>query len=121
MSSSSRVSSNGTFDFALLRFVDELLVVGDDALGDGLTDGVQLGGVASSANIDAHIEILEALEAEKQDGLPHLHTESCGLEEIDGRAVDPHDALALADAGDSDRVLLAAEGLNELSLAGHNL
>lgn len=36
--------------------VDVLLVVGDDGLGDGLADGVDLGGGATSVDADADVD-----------------------------------------------------------------
>lgn len=91
-----------TFDLSLLALIDELLVEGDDALGDGLTDGIQLRGVTSSADAHANIEILESLETEQKNGLPDLDSKTSRLEEVDGGTVDSHDSLSLADAGDSD-------------------
>ena len=49
-----------TLDLAFLSLVDILLVVGDDSLGEGLPDGVDLGHVASSPHANADVEVLEA-------------------------------------------------------------
>lgn len=37
--------------------VDVLLVVGDDGLGDSLADGVDLGGVTTTGDADANVDI----------------------------------------------------------------
>ena len=52
--------------------VDELLVVGDEGLGDGLTDGVDLGGVTTAGDADADVEVGELVEADDEEGLVDL-------------------------------------------------
>lgn len=74
----------GTFDLALLGLVDVLLVVGDHSLREGLTDGVDLGDIASTSHSDPDVEALESLEAEEENGLEDLHSQGLGLEEFDG-------------------------------------
>ena len=37
--------------------IDVLLVVGDDGLGDGLTDSVDLRGVTTTANTDTDVDV----------------------------------------------------------------
>lgn len=44
--------------------VDELLVVGDESLGDGLADGVDLRGVTTAGNADADVDLGELVEAD---------------------------------------------------------
>lgn len=46
--------------------VDELLVVGDQGLGDGLTDGVNLGSVTTTGDTDADVDIGELVKANDQ-------------------------------------------------------
>ena len=53
--------------FALLIHV--LLVEGDECLGDALTDGVDLGGVASTLDADAHVDAGETVSSKEEDGL----------------------------------------------------
>jgi hypothetical protein len=45
----------GLLEQVLAVLVDVLLVVGDQGLGDGLADGVDLGGVATTADSDADV------------------------------------------------------------------
>lgn len=52
--------------------VDELLVVGDEGLGDGLTDGVDLGGVTTTSDADADVDVGELVEADNQERLVDL-------------------------------------------------
>lgn len=52
--------------------VNELLVVGNEGLGDGLTDGVDLGSVATTGDADADVDVGELVEADDEDGLVDL-------------------------------------------------
>lgn len=52
--------------------VDELLVVGDEGLGNGLTDGVDLGGVTTTGDADADVDVGELVEADNQERLVDL-------------------------------------------------
>lgn len=52
--------------------VDELLVVGDDGLGNGLTDGVDLGSVTTTGDADADVDVGELVEAKDEEGLVDL-------------------------------------------------
>ena len=52
--------------------VNELLVVGDEGLGDGLADGVDLRGVTTSGDAHADVEVGELVEADDEEGLVDL-------------------------------------------------
>jgi hypothetical protein len=52
--------------------IDVLLVVGDDGLGDGLADGVDLGGVTTAVDADADVDAGELVGADDQEGLVDL-------------------------------------------------
>lgn len=52
--------------------VDELLVVGDEGLGNGLTDGVDLRGVTTAGDADTDVNVGKLVEANDQDGLVDL-------------------------------------------------
>lgn len=54
--------------------IDELLVVGDEGLGNGLTDGVDLGGVTTTSDADADVDVGELVEADNQERLVDLET-----------------------------------------------
>ena len=62
----------GLLEQVLGVLVDVLLVVGDEGLGDGLTDGVDLGGVATAGDADADVEVGELVEADDEEGLVDL-------------------------------------------------
>ena len=57
------VSDEDILDLLLGLLVDVLLVEGDEGLGDGLADGVDLGGVTAALDADAHVDAGEALAA----------------------------------------------------------
>ena len=52
--------------------VDVLLVVGDDGLGDGLADGVQLGHAATTGDAHADVDAGELVCADDEEGLVDL-------------------------------------------------
>jgi hypothetical protein len=52
--------------------VDELLVVGDEGLGDGLTDGVDLGSVTTTGDADTDVDVGELVETNDQERLVDL-------------------------------------------------
>jgi len=110
------VRDEDVLDLLLGGLVDKLLVVGDDGLADGLTDGVELGSVASTADTDAEVDVGKALLAEEEDGLKDLEAEELGLDELDGAAVETDHALALLADGNSDRSALAAKALDKVCL-----
>lgn len=55
--------------------VDELLVVGDEGLGDGLTDGVDLRSLTTTGDADTDVDVGELVEADDEDGLVDLRGE----------------------------------------------
>lgn len=65
----------GLLEQVLGVLVDELLVVGDEGLGNGLTDGVDLRGVTTTGDADADVNVGELVEADDQDGLVDLPRE----------------------------------------------
>jgi len=52
--------------------IDVLLVVGDDGLGDGLTDSVDLGSVTTTGDADTDVDTSELVNADDQEGLVDL-------------------------------------------------
>lgn len=74
--------------------IDELLVVGDDALGDCLTDGVDLRSVSSSGHAHADVDIGELLQTNDEQGLVHLEAEDLRLHEVQRLSVDLDKTLA---------------------------
>jgi hypothetical protein len=68
--------------------IDVLLVVGDDGLGDGLTDGVDLGRVSTTSNSDADVDIGEFLKTNNEEGFVDLESEDLRLNEVEWFSVD---------------------------------
>ena len=66
------VLDEGLLELVLGVLVDVLLVVGDDRLGDGLTDGVDLRGVTTTGDADADVDTSELVGTDDQKGLVDL-------------------------------------------------
>jgi len=73
--------------------IDELLVVGDNGLGDGLTDGVNLRCVSTTSDSDADIDVGELLEANNEEGLVDLESEDLRLDEVERFSINLYKAL----------------------------
>ena len=69
------VLGQGGLEGVLAVLVDVLLVVGDQGLGDGLADGVDLGSVATAADADADVDLGELVDADDEEGLVDLFIE----------------------------------------------
>jgi len=108
------VGDKSLLQLVLGVLIDELLVVGDDRLGNSLTDGVNLGSVTTTGDADSDVNTGELVEAEDEDRLVDLESKDLGLDERDGLAVDLDKALALLAVGDSGGGLLLAEALDAL-------
>lgn len=83
----------------LAVLVDEFLVVGYDALGDGLTDGVDLRSVTSSGDADTDVDASELVEANDEEGLVDLEAEDLGLNKVDGGAIYFNESAAGLEGG----------------------
>lgn len=66
------VRHESLLELVLGVLVDVFLVVGDYRLGDCLSDGVDLGGVTTTTDADADVDLGELVETEEQDGLVDL-------------------------------------------------
>lgn len=65
----------------LLVLIDEFLVVCDNALCDSLSDGIDLGSVASTGDADTDVNKGELVESDNKEGLVNLSSVSfvsCG-------------------------------------------
>ncbi|CAL5329289.1 unnamed protein product [Camellia sinensis] len=108
------VPNKNILDLLLGLFVDVLLVESDESFGDALADGVDLRGVATAFDADAHVDAGEALAAEEEDGLVGLVAEDLRLDELNGTAVDLDETAAALAVGHGDCGFLAAEALDRL-------
>jgi hypothetical protein len=108
------VLDEGLLELVLRVLVDVLLVVGDNGLGNGLTDGVDLGDVSTAGDADADVDIgcsysqtlflscflcfsggvrTELVNAEDQDGLVDLESQDLGLDKGKRLSVDLDETL----------------------------
>ena len=74
-------------------------VVGNNGLGDGLTDSVNLRGVSTTLDTDTDVNDTESVLAGGKDGLVDLESEDLRLEEVEGRAVNVDEATTLLSVG----------------------
>jgi hypothetical protein len=88
--------------------IDELLVVGDQGLGDGLSDGVDLGNVSTTANSHTDINIGELVKANNEERLVDLEAEDLRLDKLERSSIDLDETTAgLAVGNGGGRLLLA--------------
>lgn len=66
------VLAKSLLELVLGVLVDVLLVVGDDGLGDGLADGVDLRGVTTTGDADTDVDTGELVGTNNQEGLVDL-------------------------------------------------
>jgi hypothetical protein len=66
------VLDESLLELVLGVLVNKLLVEGDDRLGDGLTDGVDLGDVTTTGDTDTDVDTGELVEADNQERLVDL-------------------------------------------------
>lgn len=66
----------GLLEEVLGVLVDELLVVGDERLGNGLSDGVDLRGVTTTGDADTDVDVGELVKTNNQERLVDLLTKS---------------------------------------------
>lgn len=84
---------------------------GNEALGDSLSDGVDLGHVSTTVDLDSDVNVGELVEANSEEGLVDLESEDSGLDEGDGGTVELDEALAGLDVGNGGGGLFLAKGL----------
>lgn len=65
-----------------------------------LTDGIDLGDVTTTGDLEADVDLGELVDTEEKDGLVELGPEDLGGVELKGNTVDLDEALALHTAGD---------------------
>ena len=89
-----------------------LLVVGEEGLGDGLSNGKDLVGLTTTANSHSDVDVFKLVTTDEEDGLECLNSERLGLNEAESLSVDSDGASALSANGNSGSVLLLTESLN---------
>lgn len=68
------VGNESLLQLVLGVLINELLVVGDEGLGNSLSDGVNLGNVSTTGDSDSDVELSELIGADDQEGLVKLES-----------------------------------------------
>lgn len=108
------VLGQGLLELVLGVLIDVLLVVGNEGLCDGLTDGIHLGSVTTTSDTDTDIDVGELFKSNDEEGLVDLESEDIWLHEGKGRPVDLDETTAGLAVGYGGGRLLLAEALNAL-------
>lgn len=103
--------SEGLLELVLGLLVDKLLVESNETLGNGLSDGVNLGHVSSTGHLDSDVNVGKLVEANNEERLVDLESQNSGLNEGDGGTVELDEALAGLDVGNGGGGLFLSKGL----------
>jgi len=95
----------------LALLVVVFLVVSNDALGNGLTDGLHLGARTTTAHADADAQVLESVATKQEEWLVDLHSQGSWLKTFDGLSINSDVSVTIADVGDGSGILLSSESL----------
>lgn len=93
------VSCEGLLQLVLGLLVHVFLVVSNQALGDGLSDGVHLGHMTTTRDSDSDVDVGELVQADQQQGLVDLESQDLWLHQGDRRTVDLDQTFAGLDVG----------------------
>ena len=105
------VRSEDLLELVLRSLVDVFLVVSNQALGNSLSDGVNLRHVTTTGNSDSDVNVGELVQAGQGQWLVDLETQDLGLNQGDWGTVDLDQTLTGLDVGDSSSGLLLTESL----------
>ena len=132
------VSSSGTFTTELLRltssgvgneeslvvleeellklklglFVVVLLIVGDESLGDGLSDSHDLSHRTGALNTTLDSEVLKSVSTDNEDGLESFGPHGFGFNQVEGLAINSDESVSLGYHCDGGSVLFLTESSN---------
>lgn len=108
------VAQISLLELVLRLLVNKLLVKGNQTLGNGLSDSIELRNVSTSADSDSNVNVGKLVETNNEERLVDLESEGLGLDKADGRAVKFEETFAGLDVGDSGSSLLLAESLRKI-------
>ena len=111
------ITNEGISDLLLGSLINVLLIVSEETLGDGLTDGVDLRSVTTSSDSNSHIDLGEVLLTDQEHGLERLNSQCWWVNMVKGDTVDSDHTSTGLDEGNSDGVSLTTEGLHILTLS----
>jgi hypothetical protein len=92
--------------------IDELLVVGDESLGNGLSDSVNLRNMTTAIYAHTNVYIGELVEANDEERLVDLEAEDLRLDELERTSVDLDETLAGLAVGDGSSGLFFTKALH---------
>merc|ERR1739838_793800 len=101
-------------DLLLGLLVNVLLVVGDQGLGQRLSDGIHLASVSATLDTDPDVNIGKPVLAKEQDGLLQLEAQSLGLDKLQRATIHLDQSLSALAISHSSGRLLAPEDLDRL-------
>jgi hypothetical protein len=108
------VGEEDLLELVLGGLIDKLLVVGNDGLGESLTDSVDLGSVSTTLDTDTDVNVGELVRANAEDGLVDLELQDIGLDELDGGSVQADETLtglAVSNGGGGFLLLTKSRGI----------
>lgn len=81
------VADEDVLDLLCGLLVIILPIKGDQGLGNALSDGIDLGGVTTAVDANAHVNAIEAVSTEEEDGLVGLVLQDLRLHQFDWASV----------------------------------
>lgn len=109
------VRSKGLLDFVLGSLVNVLLVVSNQTLSNGLSDGVNLGNVTTTGDLDSDVNVLELVQAGQNQWLVNLESQDFWLNQGDWGTVNLDQTLTGLDVGNGSSGLLLTKSLKLVS------
>lgn len=103
--------SEDLLQFVLRSLVNVFLVVGNQTLGNSLSDGVNLGNVTTAGNLNSDVDVLELVQASQGQWLVDLETQDLWLNKGDRRTVNLDQTLTGLNVGNGSSGLLLTKSL----------
>lgn len=105
------VRGKDLLQLVLRGLIDVLLVVSNQALSNGLSDGVNLRDVTTTRDSDSDVDVLELVQTSQGQRLVNLETQDFWLDEGDWRTVNLDQTLAGLDVGHGGSGLFLTKSL----------
>lgn len=103
--------SEDLLQLVLRGLVDVFLVVGNQTLGNSLSDGVNLGDVTTAGHLNSDVNVLELVQASQGQWLVDLETQDLWLNKGDRRTVHLDQTLTGLNVGNGSSGLLLTKSL----------
>lgn len=105
------VSGEDLLELVLGSLVHVFLVVSNQTLSNGLSDGVDLGDVTTTGDLDSDIDVLELVQASQGQWLVDLETQDLRLDQGDWGTVDLDQTLTGLNVGNGSSGFLLTKSL----------